>query len=111
MTKALLIVVPLLIALSLVSASAPSALAGGGGQVRPCGDARRTFTVDSVDALLILQVDAGLVPAPPVSHSFIEDWLFFNANLDDTINSLDALLVLQYTAGFVAQLPNCYDVK
>jgi hypothetical protein len=87
------------------------ALAGGPNpQVRPCGDASRDFVVNSRDALFTLQVEAGLLKEPAMSYSFVEDWLFYNANLDQDIDSLDSLLVLQYDGGLVAQLPNCYDV-
>ena len=111
MPTLLRVLTPVVLAALLAIPMAP-ALAGGPNPIaRPCGDANEDFAVNSLDALLALQVDAGLLKAPPMSYSFIEDWLFFNANLDKTINSLDALLVLQYDAGYVEQLPNCYDIK
>jgi hypothetical protein len=93
----------------------PGALAPAGtafaGEVvaRPCGDANHDFVTNSIDALVVLQVDAGLLPAPPVSYDTDADWLFFNADLVDPINSLDALVILQFDAGHIPELRDCYE--
>lgn len=56
------------------------------------GDVNCDKVTNSIDAALILQVDAGLIDT--VSCAGVAD-----LNLDGTINSLDAAIVLQITAG------------
>jgi hypothetical protein len=65
---------------------------------RLMGDANCDGQVDSVDASLVLQYDAGLshsLPCPDLA----------DVNQDGQINSLDASLILQYNAGLLYRLP------
>ena len=59
------------------------------------GDTNKDGTVDSRDALLILQSVVGLIGTPPNS----------DVNQDGTVNSLDAVLVLQRVVGLLLSLP------
>ncbi len=61
------------------------------------GDANCNGTVDSVDAAIILQFGAGLVPSLSCSQNA-------DVNGDGSVNALDAALVLQYVAGFLPSL-------
>lgn len=62
------------------------------------GDASCDGLVNSVDALLILQLIAGLLEAFSCDADV-------DANGDGRVDSLDAALVLQFDAGFVDSLP------
>ena len=53
--------------------------------------------VNSIDATLVLQYDAGILES--LQHPEVAD-----VNADSSVNSLDAQLVLQYDAGFVPTL-------
>lgn len=53
------------------------------------GDANCDKDIDSIDALLVLQLDAGLTSSTPCSP---------DANQDGAVNSIDAALILQYDA-------------
>jgi hypothetical protein len=64
---------------------------------KPCGDVNDNGRVDSVDATLILQYGAGLVPQLANAPSG-------DLNGDGSVNSIDATLVLQYAAALVSQL-------
>jgi hypothetical protein len=66
----------------------------------PLGDVNGDGEVNSVDAALILQVEAGLID--------LEDLEFPNnadVNEDDEVNSVDSALILQFEAGFIDSLP------
>jgi len=54
--------------------------------------------VNSIDATLILQLDAGLVASLPCDA-------LADANQDGHTNSIDASLILQYSAGLIDRLP------
>lgn len=56
------------------------------------------YRADSIDAALMLQHDAGLVPSLPCL--FLGD-----VNLDGAIDSIDAMLLLQRIAGLIDQYP------
>ena len=60
------------------------------------GDVNRDGRVDSIDAAIILQYAAGLLPAEPA---------FGDVNHDGQTNAIDAALILQYVAGLLGQLP------
>lgn len=62
------------------------------------GDVNCNGRVDSVDAALILQYDAGLVHSLPCAGNA-------DANRDDRINAIDSALVLQVVAGLLGALP------
>jgi len=62
------------------------------------GDADCNEAVDSIDALLILQLVAGLVPSLGCQSDADVNW----SGQTDTI---DALLLLQYVAGLIESLP------
>lgn len=62
------------------------------------GDADCDKSASAIDAVLILQLDAGLVGSLPCQGSP-------DANRDGNVNSLDAALVLQYAAGLIPTLP------
>jgi len=61
------------------------------------GDANCDGRVNSVDALLVLQLDAGLVSSVACPANA-------NVNGDGQTNSLDAALILQYDAGIIHTL-------
>lgn len=81
------------VALTL-AAAVPGAHAG----FHVCGDPTNDGVVSAVDALYVLQVDAGLVdlPAPAFSST--------DVNNDGAVNARDALFILQYDAGLVPDL-------
>jgi hypothetical protein len=64
----------------------------------PTGDANCNGRVDSIDAALILQLEAGLVRSLPCQAAA-------DVNGDRRVNSLDAALILQYGAGLIDGLP------
>lgn len=82
------------IALLALAAMAPGVRAG----FHVCGDPTNDGIVNSLDALYVLQVDAGLVHLPPPAFSSTD------VNADGAVNTLDALLILQHTAGLIATL-------
>lgn len=62
------------------------------------GDANCDGYVNSADAALALQSDAGMVDMLPcLEHA--------DANGDGLVNAVDALLILQYDAGIIGSLP------
>ncbi len=62
------------------------------------GDANCSGPADAIDAAVVLQVSAGLVPSVACPDAA-------DVNGDGQINSLDAVLILQYSAGLLDQLP------
>ena len=62
------------------------------------GDANCDKVTNSIDAALILQVDAGLIDTVPCRSSA-------DVIRDGAINSLDAVLILQITAGLCCDKP------
>ncbi len=71
---------------------------GAGGPEGIIGDVSCDGNVNSIDAALVLQRDAGLLPQLPCSENA-------DVNLDGSVNSLDAALILQHDAGFLPTLP------
>jgi len=63
------------------------------------GDANKDGETNSVDALLVLQHDAGLL----AELAYPENC---DVNEDGAINALDAELVLQFNAGLIEGLPD-----
>jgi len=61
------------------------------------GDVDCTNEVDAIDATLLLQFDAELVPSLPCEFRG-------DVNVDEQINAVDAALVLQYVAGLLDRL-------
>jgi alpha-tubulin suppressor-like RCC1 family protein len=64
----------------------------------PAGDVNCRGTADSIDAALILQLDAALTDSLPCQ-------LAGDVNGDRFINSLDVTLLLQFAAGLISHLP------
>ncbi len=62
------------------------------------GDANGDGTVNSIDAALILQLDAGLIDSLPSQETA-------DVNGDGSIDSIDATLILQLDAGLISSLP------
>ncbi len=62
------------------------------------GDVNGDGLINAIDAALVLQFSAGLLPALP---SFDRS----DVNLDGSVNAIDAALILQVTAGLLAGLP------
>jgi hypothetical protein len=62
------------------------------------GDADCSGTVNSIDAAVVTQFDAGLIDA----LTCLED---ADVNEDGSVNTIDAALILQFDAGLVARLP------
>jgi hypothetical protein len=62
------------------------------------GDVDCDGVVNSIDAALVLQLDAGLITALLLCASP-------DANQNGAVNAIDAALILQYSAGLVGNLP------
>ena len=62
------------------------------------GDVGCDGTVNSLDALAILQFDAGLIASLTCGQNA-------DVNGDGSVNSLDAILILQFDAGLISSLP------
>ena len=62
------------------------------------GDVDCNSDVNSIDAALVLQFDAGLIATLPCLPAG-------DVNGDSEINSIDAALILQFTAGLLSSLP------
>ena len=62
------------------------------------GDASNNGTVDSIDALLVLQFIAALLPDLPSEMNA-------DANQNGTVDAIDATLILQFVAGLISMLP------
>ena len=84
-----LAVAAVLLAIGLLSAGPPGAAAQ---QTLRAGDANCDDVTDSIDALYILQFEAGLIPSVPCPDGA-------DVSLDGELTSDDALLILQFHAG------------
>ena len=62
------------------------------------GDVSCDGEVTSVDAVLVLQFSAGLLPVLPCQSAG-------DVNGDGSVNPLDAILILQFVAGLLSSLP------
>ncbi len=71
-----------------------------GPEVRgPSGDANHDGDVDAIDASLVLQQSAGLLPSLACPANA-------DVNHDGLIDSRDAALILQHDAGLLPELPS-----
>jgi alpha-tubulin suppressor-like RCC1 family protein len=70
------------------------------GPLYPAGDVDCDGVASSVDALLVLQLDAKLI-----SSYFLPCQQNADANRDRNVNAIDATLILQYVAGLINSLP------
>ncbi len=98
LTQAAVLSIGLVLAGFPALSGADVAQAGSGEAAGNTGDANCDLIVDSIDAALVLQYEAG----------FITDFLLCavpDANEDLAVNSIDAALILQYSAGLIASLP------
>ena len=71
------------------------AVAPASAGVQPAGDANCDGVVTSLDAVIVLQVDAGLLDRAPCHEQA-------DASFDGLVNSLDAAIILQREAGLLA---------
>ena len=71
------------------------AIAPASAGIQPAGDANCDGVVTSLDAVIVLQVDAGLLDRAPC-HTQAD------ASFDGVVNSLDAAIILQREAGLLA---------
>ena len=76
----------------------PTATATPTEEPLPDGDVNKDGTTNSVDALLLLQAGADLLPGVPNPENA-------DVNQDSVIDSVDAALILQFEAGFLDSLP------
>lgn len=67
--------------------------------VRPFGDANGDGTVDTADAVLVLQKAAGLIGDGDVQETVAD------VNGDGAVDTADAVLILQKVAGLIDRLP------
>lgn len=67
-----------------------------------CGDVNKSGVADTIDAAIILQVDAGLYNPGKI---LLNMWDPYDDNM---IDARDALLILQYDAGIINTLDGCY---
>jgi hypothetical protein len=86
----------------LLSFVGSSLLAPDAHAQKGCGDVNKSGQTDSVDAAIILQLDAGLFDPGVILLSM------WDPSDDGDIDSIDALLVLQYDAGIIDSLDGCY---
>ncbi len=73
------------------------AVGGSGGNVL-LGDTNCSGGVNSLDAALVLQLDAGLLPSLACEGNA-------DTNEDGRVDSVDAVIILQYVAGLLQSLP------
>ena len=64
----------------------------------PVGDVTCDGLVNSIDAALVLQYDAGLIDSLSCAQNA-------DVNVDGAVNSIDAALILQYDARLIDRLP------
>ena len=78
---------------------------GGGGRAvaQTAGDADCNASVDSIDAVLVLQFDAGLISSVPCPEDA-------DVNRDGNVDSLDATLMLQFDASLITSLPPSFTI-
>ena len=88
-----------LIPLSYPGAGANRALAEGSSITR--GDVNEDGEVNSIDALLALQFEAGILLPPPYPDKMLRNG---DLNDDGILNSVDASLILQFHAGLTHSL-------
>jgi Tol biopolymer transport system component len=62
------------------------------------GDVNSDHAVNAIDAAIILQYSAGLLPSPPGGS-------LGDVNHDGQTNAIDAAIILQYSAGLLVQWP------
>ena len=86
-----LLVAPLMV---LVAVGAWRSASAGAG---PLGDVNCDSSINSIDAALILQLDAGLTASLPCQERA-------DVNGDGTANALDAVLILQFAAALLGSL-------
>jgi hypothetical protein len=67
-------------------------------QIKRKGDVNCDGKINSRDALMVLQMYAGLIDTLPCIKNA-------DVNGDDRINSIDALLILQFGAGLINHFP------
>lgn len=82
---------------TLISASVICYGPQQGGPGPPVGDGDCNGRSDSVDAALVLQLEAGLIASLPCER-------YADVNRDERVNSVDASLILQYEAGLIPDL-------
>ena len=64
----------------------------------PAGDANCDGTVNTIDAIYMLQAGAGLLESVPCPTAA-------DVDLNGVVDAIDAMLTLQYRAGLLASLP------
>lgn len=95
--------IPLVLGTLAVTAAAVALLwlsphsSSAGVSASPLGDVNCDGTVNSIDAALVLQFNAGLLGSLGCQDAA-------DVNNDGTINSIDAALILQFTAGLLDSL-------
>ena len=63
------------------------------------GDADSNGTVNTMDAMRVLQYYAGLLPADRIARDLSD------VDGNGTINTVDAMLILRYYAGLITRFP------
>jgi hypothetical protein len=96
MTLKLTLLVPIIAAALLAAVVLPAHAEKG------CADVNKDGIADTIDAAIILQVDAGLYDPGLILQNM------WDPHDDNIIDSRDALLVLQYDAGIINTLDGCY---
>ena len=87
-----------------IDRSVPVEVSGIGPKPTPtpaaCGDVSDDGVVNAIDAVLVLQLDAGLIGTLVNEGSG-------DVNGDLEVTSIDAALILQFTAGLIGELAGC----
>jgi hypothetical protein len=99
MTRAAGALAAMLVVLGLAFGTAQETKAG----FFVCGDPTNDGVVNSLDALLVLQVNAGLLmlPLPAIGVADVDN--------NGSVTARDASLILQYSAGLIESLNACFD--